>query len=132
MASVNKVILIGNLGKDPELRYTPNGTAVGNFNIATNEVWTDKSGEKQTRTEWHRIVTWGKLAETCGEFLSKGKQVFVEGSIQTRSWDDKEGNKRTTTEIRAQRVVMLGKADERPAEETETSQEPVEDSDVPF
>ncbi len=132
MASVNKVILIGNLGKDPELRYTPNGTAVGNFNIATNEVWTDKSGEKQTRTEWHRIVTWGKLAETCGEFLSKGKQVFVEGSIQTRSWDDKEGNKRTTTEIRAQRVVMLGRAEERSVEETDTSQEPVEDSDVPF
>ena len=132
MASVNKVILIGNLGKDPELRYTPNGTAVGNFNIATTEVWTDKSGEKQTRTEWHRIVTWGKLAETCGEFLSKGKQVFVEGSIQTRSWDDKEGNKRTTTEIRAQRVVMLGKAEERSVEEADTSQEPVEDSEVPF
>jgi single-strand DNA-binding protein len=132
MASVNKVILIGNLGKDPELRYTPNGTAVGNFNIATNEVWTDKSGEKQTRTEWHRIVTWAKLAETCGEFLTKGKQVYVEGSIQTRSWDDKEGNKRTTTEIRAQKVVMLGKAEARPADEDLPSQEPVEDSDVPF
>lgn len=132
MASVNKVILIGNLGKDPELRYTPNGTAVGNFNIATNEVWTDRNGEKQTRTEWHRIVTWAKLAETCGEFLTKGKQVYVEGSIQTRSWDDKEGNKRTTTEIKAQRVVMLGKAEERPMEEAAATQEPVEDSDVPF
>lgn len=132
MASVNKVILIGNLGKDPELRYTPNGTAVGNFNIATNEVWTDKSGEKKTRTEWHRIVTWAKLAETCGEFLSKGKQVYVEGSIQTRSWDDKEGNKRTTTEIRAQRVVMLGRAEDRSADEAAPAQEPVEDGDVPF
>ncbi len=132
MASVNKVILIGNLGKDPELRYTPNGTAVGNFNIATNEVWTDKNGEKKTRTEWHRIVTWAKLAETCGEFLSKGKQVYVEGSIQTRSWDDKEGNKRTTTEIRAQRVVMLGRAEDRSVDESAPAQEPVEDSDVPF
>lgn len=131
MASVNKVILIGNLGKDPELRYTPNGTAVGNFNIATNEIWTDRNGEKQTRTEWHRIVTWGKLAETCGEFLSKGKQVYVEGSIQTRTWDDKEGNKRTTTEIRAQRVVMLGRPDERAMEEA-IPEEKVEDSDVPF
>lgn len=132
MASVNKVILIGNLGKDPELRYTPNGTAVGNFNIATNEVWTDKSGEKQTRTEWHRIVTWAKLAEICGEFLTKGKQVYIEGSIQTRSWDDKEGNKRTTTEIRAQRVVMLGRAEEKSMEEAIPEQEKVEDSDVPF
>ncbi len=132
MASVNKVILIGNLGKDPELRYTPSGTAVGNFNIATNEVWTDKNGEKQTRTEWHRIVTWGKLAETCGEFLVKGKQVYVEGSIQTRSWDDKEGNKRTTTEVRAQRVVMLGRAEERAMEEAMPVEEKSEDSDVPF
>ncbi len=132
MASVNKVILIGNLGRDPELRYTPGGQAVATFSIATNEVWTDKSGEKQTRTEWHRIVAWGKLAETCSEYLAKGKQVFVEGSIQTRSWEDKNGTKRTTTEIRAQRLVMLGRAEGKAAEEPFTDEEPSSESDIPF
>lgn len=111
MASVNKVILIGNLGRDPEVRYTQNGTAVANFTLATNEVWNDKAGERQERTEWHRIVVWGKQAEIAREHLAKGKQVYVEGSIQTRQWDDREGNKRTTTEIKAQRVVMLGRAE---------------------
>lgn len=111
MASVNKVILIGNLGRDPEVRYTQNGTAVANFTLATNEVWNDKGGERQERTEWHRIVVWGKQAEIAREHLAKGKQVYVEGSIQTRQWDDREGNKRTTTEIKAQRVVMLGRAE---------------------
>jgi single-strand DNA-binding protein len=109
MASVNRVILIGNLGRDPEVRYTQNGTAVANFTLATNEVWTDKGGERQERTEWHRIVVWGKQAEIAREHLSKGKQVYVEGSIQTRQWDDREGNKRQTTEIKAMRVVMLGR-----------------------
>ena len=91
MAGMNKVILIGNLGKDPEIRYTPSGTAVANFSIATSESWTDKeSGEKRERTEWHRIVAWGKLAEICGEYLHKGKQVYVEGRIQTRDWEDNE------------------------------------------
>src|SRR6266545_851685 len=108
MASVNKVILIGNLGRDPEVRYTQNGTAVANFTLATNEVWTDKGGERQEKTEWHRIVVWGKQAEIVREHLSKGKQVYVEGSIQTRQWDDREGNKRQTTEIKAMRVVMRG------------------------
>lgn len=109
MASVNKVILIGNLGRDPEVRYTQGGAAVANFTLATNEVWTDKGGERQERTEWHRIVVWGKQAEIVREHLAKGKQVFVEGSLQTRQWDDREGNKRTTTEIRAVRVLMLGR-----------------------
>lgn len=111
MASVNKVILIGNLGRDPEVRYTQNGTAVANFTLATNEVWNDKSGERQERTEWHRIVVWGKQAEIAREHLSKGKQVYIEGSIQTRQWDDREGNKRTTTEIKAQRLMMMGRAE---------------------
>jgi single-strand DNA-binding protein len=109
MASINKVILVGNLGRDPELRYTPSGVAVANLNIATNEMWTDKSGEKKERTEWHRVVVWGKQAEVLNSYLSKGRQVYVEGSLQTRSWDDKSGTKRYTTEVRANRVLMLGK-----------------------
>jgi single-strand DNA-binding protein len=106
--SINKVILIGRLGKDPEMRFTPSGKAVTNFTLATNENWTDQSGEKQERTEWHRIVTWGKLAENCAKLLAKGKQVYVEGRIQTRSWDDKDGNKRYTTEVVANTMQMLG------------------------
>ena len=106
--SINKVILIGRLGKDPEMRFTPSGKAVTNFTLATNENWTDQSGEKQERTEWHRIVTWGKLAENCAKLLAKGKQIYVEGRIQTRSWDDKDGSKRYTTEIVANIMQMLG------------------------
>ena len=113
MASVNKVILIGNLGRDPELRYTASGTPVANFTMATSERWTDASGEKKERTEWHRIVVWAKQAEIVGEYLRKGKQVYIEGSLQTRDWTDREGNKRYTTEVRAQRVQMLGKPDDR-------------------
>ena len=112
MASINKVILVGNLGRDPELRYTPGGMAVANINIATNEMWTDKSGEKKERTEWHRVVVWGKQAEVLNTYLKKGRQVYVEGSLQTRQWDDKSGNKRYTTEIRANRVLMLGRPEE--------------------
>ncbi len=110
MASVgvNKVFLIGRLGTDPEVRYTSNGGAVANFNVATNESWTDKAGQKQEKTEWHRIVVWGKLAELCGQYLSKGRQIFVEGKLQTRDWQDKEGQKRYTTEIVAQSVQFLG------------------------
>ena len=107
MASVNKVILIGNLGRDPEVRYTQNGTAVANFTLATNEVWNDKSGARQEKTEWHRVVVWGKQAEIAREHLSKGKQVYIEGSIQTRQWDDREGNKRTTTEIKVIRGTII-------------------------
>lgn len=109
--SVNKVILIGRLGKDPEMRFTPNGRAVTNFTMATNENWTDQSGEKQERTEWHRIVTWGKLAENCAKLLSKGKQVYIEGRIQTRAWDDRDGNKRYTTEVVANAMQILSPGD---------------------
>ena len=108
MASVNKVILIGNLGRDPEVRYTPSGTAVANFSLATTENWTNRDGQKESRTEWHRIVAWGRLGEICGEYLSKGSQVYIEGSIQTNEWEDQEGNKRKTSEIRAWRMQMLG------------------------
>jgi single-strand DNA-binding protein len=108
MASVNKVILIGNLGRDPELRYTQSGQAVTNFTIATSERFTDRSGDQQERTEWHRIVVWGKTAENCAQYLAKGRSVYVEGRLQTREWEDKEGNKRQTTEISAQRVQFLG------------------------
>jgi single-strand DNA-binding protein len=108
MASVNRVILIGNLGADPELRYTNTGSAVANLRIATNEQWTDKNGERQERTEWHRIVVWGKQAENCSKFLRKGRSIYVEGRLQTREWDDPSGNKRYTTEIVATTVQFLG------------------------
>lgn len=109
MASgVNKVILVGNLGADPEMRYTASGAGVCELRLATNESWTDKNGQRQERTEWHRIVVWGKRAELCSKYLSKGRQVYVEGRLRTRSWDDKEGNKRYTTEIVANDVQFLG------------------------
>ena len=106
--AVNRAILIGNLGKDPEMRFTPSGRAVARFPLATSEVWNDNEGQRQERTEWHNIVVWGKQAETCGQYLAKGRQVFVEGSIRTRQYDDKEGNRRYITEIVAQRVQFLG------------------------
>jgi single-strand DNA-binding protein len=106
-SGVNKVILIGNLGRDPEVRYTPGGQAVANFTVATNENWTDKQGQKQERTEWHKIVVWGKLAELCGEYLSKGRQAYIEGRLQTREWTNKEGAKQYTTEVVANQVVFL-------------------------
>ncbi len=105
---VNKVILVGNLGKDPEVRFTPNGRALAKFPVATSERWTDQDGNKQERTEWHNVVVWGKQAETCGQYLSKGRQVFVEGSIRSRQYDDKDGNKRYMTEIVARDVRFLG------------------------
>ena len=105
--SVNKAIVIGNLGADPELRYTQTGQAVANFRIATNERWTDKDGAQQERTEWHKIVVWGRQAENCDKYLSKGRQVYVEGRIQTREWEDRDGNRRWTTEIVAQNVQFL-------------------------
>ena len=108
MASVNKVILVGNLGRDPELRYIPSGQAVANFTLATNDRWRDKEGNNQERTEWHRIVVWGKSAENCAQYLQKGRSVYVEGRLQTREWEDKEGNKRQTTEVVAQTVQFLG------------------------
>jgi len=108
MASVNKVILVGNLGRDPEVRYTPDNAAITNISVATTDTWKDKSGEKQERTEWHRVAFFGKLAEIAGEYLKKGSQVYVEGRLQTRKWQDKEGQERYTTEIVADRMQMLG------------------------
>ena len=141
-ASVNKVILIGNLGSDPEVRYTPSGSAVANFSIATNESWKDKNGQDQDRTEWHKIVVWGKQAENCGEYLSKGRTVYIEGRLQTRSWDDKEGNKRYTTEIVATTVQFLGgpggakgMPENRPApspSQAPGGPPPAGDDDIPF
>ena len=142
MASVNKVILVGNLGADPELRYTPSGKAVASFSIATTEQWGSKDGEKGERTEWHRIVAWARLGEICGEYLRKGSQVYIEGRLQTRSWEDRDGNKRYTTEIVAQSMQMLGSATGSPAkggaakskEERYPEEEPVSipDDDIPF
>lgn len=143
MAGINKVILIGRLGQDPEVRYTPDGTAVANFSIATSDEWKDKnSGEKRERTEWHRIVAWRKLGEICGEYLSKGRQVYIEGRIQTRSWEDKDGNKRYTTEIIASDVQFLGSRDNimdvGKSERTPPSSEPEQqaqgdvDNEIPF
>jgi single-strand DNA-binding protein len=136
---VNKVILIGRLGADPEVRYTQDGMMITNLRIATNEFRKDKSGERVDRTEWHRVVAFGKLAEICGNYLSKGRLVFIEGSLRTRQWEDKEGNKRSTTEILANNMQMLeSKGGGR--EETAASGgappygggEPAPDEDVPF
>lgn len=142
MAGVNKVVLIGHLGRDPEVRYTADGRAVANFNIATSEEWTDKdTGEKKQRTEWHRIVAWRRLGEICGEYLSKGRQVYVEGKLQTRSWE-KDGVTRYTTEIIASDVQFLGGRDAAregmPPEDTsgligpEPSIPGKEEDDIPF
>ena len=146
MASLNKVMLIGRLGADPEIRYTPSGSAVANFRMATTEQWTSKEGEKQERTEWHKIVAWRKLGETCGEYLHKGSLVYIEGKLQTRDWEDRDGNKRWTTEIVAYRMQMLDRKGERgeavPVEESFPAEEPIEatptadpeapEDDIPF
>ena len=108
MASVNKVILVGNLGRDPETRYTAGGDAITNVSIATTDTWKDKAGEKQEKTEWHRVAFFGKLAEIAGEYLKKGSQVYVEGRLQTRKWQDKDGQDKYSTEIVADRMQMLG------------------------
>ena len=154
--TVNKVILIGRLGGDPELKYTPSGTPVAKFSLATDESYKDRSGEQQKHTEWHNIVAWNKLAEICGQYLTKGKQIYIEGNIRSRQWQDQSGNKRTTYEIIAQRMQMLGtRADseraagptagasaEPPAHSEPSSAEPapaepppsseITDEDVPF
>ncbi len=141
MGTVNKVILVGNLGKDAELKRTPGGSAVTTLSLATTDVYTDRDGQRQEKTEWHRVVVWGKTAESLSEYLVKGKQIYVEGRLQTRSWDDKDGNKRYTTEIRSDRIVLLGGGGGRgprtEREETapgEASRESVEltDDDIPF
>ena len=138
---VNKVILIGNLGGDPEVRTTPGGTPVATFTLATNESWTNKEGQRQERTEWHRIVAWRKLAEICGQYLRKGSQVYVEGRLRTRSWEDRQGNQRKTTEVEADQMMMLGRAggsqgggeggrSETPEFAAETVK--IDDDDLPF
>jgi single-strand DNA-binding protein len=140
MASVNKVILIGNLGRDPEMRTTPQGTSLARFSVATSTTWKDASGAKQERTEWHDVVAWEKLAQICGEYLHKGKMVYIEGSLQTRSWEDQAGQKRYKTEIKANNVVMLSPpprsdaSKPAPAREESEAAEPVAayDDDVPF
>jgi single-strand DNA-binding protein len=138
MASLNKVMLIGNLGADPEIRYTPSGAAVANFNMATKAQWTTKEGEKQDSTEWHRIVAWRRLGEICGEYLHKGSLVYIEGRLQTRSWEDRDGNKRYTTEIVAQGMQMLDRAGQSAeavsTEERFPTEEPLDvpDDDIPF
>jgi single-strand DNA-binding protein len=132
---VNKVILVGNLGADPEVRYTPSGTKVTNFRIATSDRWTDKDGNRQERTEWHSIVTFGKLADICGEYLAKGRQVYVEGRIQTRSWEDRDGQKRYATEIVATDMKMLGSRGPSKTEEAAGRSDeggPAPDDDIPF
>jgi single-strand DNA-binding protein len=108
MSGLNKAMLIGYLGADPEMRYTQSGAAITNFSIATNETWSDREGGKKERTEWHRIVAFGKLGELCDNYLRKGRQVYVEGRLQTRQWDDRDGNKRYTTEVVARDIVFLG------------------------
>lgn len=132
MAGVNKVILVGRLGADPEVRYTDKGTAVAKFNIATDETWKDKDGQKQSKTEWHRCVAFGKLGEICGEYLSKGKQVYVEGKLQTRSWEDDSGEKRYATEVNISSMVMLdGKAKAEGGQDSGYAPSGSED-DIPF
>jgi single-strand DNA-binding protein len=137
---VNRVLLIGRLGKDPEVRYTPDGMMVTNFTMATDEQRKDKNGQKIQRTEWHRIVTFGKLAEICSSYLSKGKLIFIEGRIQTRSWEDKDGNKRSTTEIIANNMQMLdSKGTTKSQDTTDDNQiqqysgiDQIPEEDVPF
>lgn len=136
MGSVNKVILVGNLGKDAEMKYTSGGTAVASFSLATTETWKDRNGDKKEQTEWHRVVVWDRIAEALHEYLKKGKQIYVEGKLQTKKWTDKNGQDRWSTDVRADRVVLLGGGrrddGERPAGrrpravESETD-EPVED-----
>lgn len=147
MSSLNKILLIGNLGKDPEIRYTPDGSPVATFSLATSESWTDKSGSKQEHTEWHTIVAWNRLADLSKRFLSKGRQVYIEGRLRSRDWTDRDGNKRRTTEVIATQMVLLGsrsqnaEAGTQPMETaSRATTEPdqsfgdsgITDSDIPF
>jgi len=134
MGSVNKVILVGNLGADPELKYTPSNKAVCNLRVATQEAWKDKSGAKQEKTEWHRVTVWGDMGENCSKYLAKGRSVYVEGRLQTRSYD-KDGQKHYATDIIAEKVVFLGGARGEGAaggKSDDASPPPISDEDVPF
>ena len=129
---VNKVILVGNLGKDPEIRYMPNGNAVANLTLATSESWKDKqTGDQQEKTEWHRIVMFRRLAEVAGEYLKKGSQVYIEGKLQTRKWQDKEGQDRYTTEIVADNMLLLGSKPKAAAPKAEGFRKPIPASEIP-
>ncbi len=138
--SVNKVILLGNLGQDPESRFTPQGTAVANISLATNESWRNQDGEIQDKTEWHRIVMYGKMAETATEYLRKGMMIYVEGRLTTREWEDQNKTKRKTTEIRCDSFTMLGRRNDKPAfeknlgqgEQNQQNQQSEQDDDLPF
>ncbi|OGF66014.1 MAG: hypothetical protein A2Y62_06085 [Candidatus Fischerbacteria bacterium RBG_13_37_8] len=142
MRYVNKVILVGRAGKDPEVRYTPSGTPVANFSLATTDFWNDASGKRQEKTEWHRIVAWTKLAEFCNQYVTKGMLLWVEGSIQSRTWQDRDGQQRTTYEIRAREIIILEPKQAREQEElpagtmndTDTASEeaPIMEDDIPF
>jgi single-strand DNA-binding protein len=147
MGSVNKVILVGNLGRDAELRYTPGGAAVATLNLATTEVFKDREGQRKEDTQWHRVILWGKTAESLQEYLTKGKQIYVEGKLQTRKWKDKDGNDKYTTEVRGDRVVLLsggggargegggggGRAVDDPAHQAEPGGAvELTDDDIPF
>ncbi|MEI6306595.1 MAG: single-stranded DNA-binding protein [Deltaproteobacteria bacterium] len=141
MASLNKVMLIGNLGKDPEVRYTASGQAVASFNLATSEKFKNKNGESEERTEWHRITLWSRLAEIAGEYLTKGKTVYIEGRLQTRKWQDNSGNERYTTEIVGEKMQMLSPKGEsrrdadipaNPATGGGFEEPPFQDDDIPF
>tara|TARA_Y100000590_G_scaffold67493_1_gene73351 strand:+ start:2334 stop:2744 length:411 start_codon:yes stop_codon:yes gene_type:complete len=132
--SVNKVILVGNLGQDPEARFTPQGTAVTNLSIATNETWKNQNGEPQDRTEWHRIVMYGKMAETAAEYMKKGQMVYVEGRLETNEWEDQNQVKRKTTQVRCDNFTMLGRRQEgsQITESADSEQVENSDDDIPF
>lgn len=135
MASVNKVIVLGNLGADAEIKYTTGGAPVTTLSLATTDTWNDKAGQRQERTEWHRVVLWGKIAEALTEYCKKGKQLYVEGRLQTRSWNDKDGTKRYSTEIRADNVVLLsGVGQQRRTTQRQAPAEPVNelDDEIPY
>ena len=129
--SLNKVILIGNLGQDPEARFTPQGTAVTNLSIATNESWKDQSGETQDRTEWHRVVMYGRMAETAADYMKKGQMVYVEGRLNTREWEDQNQIKRKTTEIRCDNFTMLGRRSDAPAGQSQGTMSPSPSAPAP-
>jgi single-strand DNA-binding protein len=142
MSALNKILLIGHLGRDPEIKYTQGGSPVATFSIATTETWNDKSGTKQTHTEWHSIIAWNRLADLAKQYLAKGRQVYIEGKIKSREWTDREGNKRKTTEVIASQMVLLGsRGDSRPSESHERptsdggdgfDDSGITDSDIPF